>query len=203
VEKPLLVALDFESVLVPEFWPAIADAAGEPALRRTTRDEPDYHALLRERFARLRRCGLTLAQVQAILAGLQPLDGAAAFLARRRARGPVVILSDTFAEFARPLLAQLAEPLLLCHTLTVDDTGFISGWHERCPDSKAATVRALRGLGYRVAAVGDSHNDLAMLQAADHGCWLQPPAALAQAHPAFPVCRDYADVEMNLGGLTA
>lgn len=203
MEKPLLVALDFESVLVPEFWPVIAEAAGEPALRRTTRDEPDYAALLRDRFTRLRRCGLTLAQVQAILAGLQPLDGAAAFLHGLRRRGPVVILSDTFYEFARPLLAHLGEPLLFCHTLTVDATGFISGWRERCPDSKAAAVRALRGLGHRVAAVGDSHNDLAMLQAADHGIWLRPPVALAQMHPAFPVCRDYAAVEKNLGGLTA
>ncbi|HNW91380.1 MAG TPA: bifunctional phosphoserine phosphatase/homoserine phosphotransferase ThrH [bacterium] len=201
MDQPLLVALDLESVLVPEFWPAIAAATGVGALQRTTRDEPAYDRLMAERLAVLRDHRLSLRTVQAILAALAPLPGAPAFLDWLRDRATVVILSDTFYEFAAPLMMHLGRPALLCHTIVVDADGMITGWRQRCPDGKAAAVRAFRNLGFTTAAVADSHNDLGMLHAADCGFFFRPPAALAAAHPGYPVCTSYAELQQRLTGL--
>lgn len=203
MEKPLLVALDLESVLIPEIWQAIAAATGVRELQRTTRDEPDYDALMRGRIALLRQHALTLARLQEIIAAMHPLDGAVEFLDWLRARAQAVILSDTFYEFARPLLAQIGNPALFCHTLAVDGGGFITGYRQRCPDSKRAAALAFRALGFRTAAVADSHNDLGMLSGVDHGFWFRPDPALAQQHPGYPVCQSYAELQTILGGLAA
>jgi phosphoserine/homoserine phosphotransferase len=198
-----LVCLDLEGVLVPEIWIAVAEKTGRPELRRTTRDEPDYDKLMRYRLDLLDRHGITLPQIQEIIGGLRPLDGAREFLEWLRPRTPVLILSDTFEQFAAPLMRQLGWPTLLCHELEVAPGGRISGYRLRLPDQKRRTVEALRALNYDIIAAGDSHNDLSMLQAANHGILFRPTEAFAAANPQFPVTREHpalrAEIEKLLG----
>jgi phosphoserine/homoserine phosphotransferase len=197
---PLILTSDLEGVLIPEIWIAVAEKTGIEALRRTTRDEPDYDVLMRGRLAILRQHGLTLADIQAVIATLDPLPGAAAFLDEVRAAMQVIIVSDTFYEFAAPLMRKLALPTLFCHRILTDAAGMVDGYALRLPDSKTRTVEALRNIGFRIVAVGDSYNDTGMLGAADHGILFCPPDNVAAEFPWFPVVRDHATL---LGRLLA
>ncbi len=190
-----LVCLDLEGVLVPEIWIEVSKRTGIEALARTTRDEPDYDKLMRYRLDLLRHHGLRLADIQQVIASMAPLEGARGFLDALRAHYQLVILSDTFYEFAGPLMRQLGRPTLLCHRLEVGADGFIGRYHLRMADQKRAAVNAFKGLNYRVIAAGDSYNDIAMLSAADAGILFRPPPAIAAQFPQFPVAQSYAELE--------
>jgi len=198
-----MICLDLEGVLVPEIWIAFAERTGIQAFRRTTRDEPDYDKLMRWRLALLREHGLKLADIQSVIAGMAPLPGAREFLDELRARFQVVILSDTYYEFADPLMRQLGRPTLLCHRLEVDDAGFVAAYRLRQPDQKRRAVEAFRSLAFRVIAAGDSFNDTAMLAAADAGFLIHPPPAIAAQFPQFPVCSGYAELKAAIDGAAA
>jgi phosphoserine/homoserine phosphotransferase len=187
-----VICLDLEGVLVPEIWIAFAERTGIAEFRRTTRDEPDYDKLMRLRLALLRQHGLKLADIQAVIAGLAPLPGAKEFLDALRARWQVIILSDTFYEFADPLMRQLGRPTLFCHRLEIDEQGFVADYRLRQSDQKRRAVEALKGLNFRVLAAGDSYNDTAMLGAADAGFLIHAPANVAAQFPQFPLHHDYA-----------
>lgn len=190
VAQQAIVTLDLEGVLVPEIWVAVADRTGIEALRRTTRDEPDYDVLMRGRLAVLAEHGLTMSTIADVIASLAPLEGAREFLDQLRARTQVLILSDTFEQFGAPLMRQLGMPTLLCHRLVVVDDRIVD-YRLRMPDQKRHAVRAMQSLNYRVVAAGDSYNDAAMLAAADAGFWFHTPAAIAAEFPAFPVTDSY------------
>ena len=164
-----IVCLDMEGVLVPEIWIAFAQESGIPELRRTTRDEPDYDKLMRWRLGILKEHGLGLREIQQTIARIDPLPGAKDFLDALRRETQAVILSDTFEEFAKPLMEKLGWPTILCNSLEVAESGEITGFKMRCPQSKLTTVRALQSIGYETIAAGDSHNDLAMIRASKAG----------------------------------
>ncbi|MFN2376467.1 MAG: bifunctional phosphoserine phosphatase/homoserine phosphotransferase ThrH [Candidatus Binatia bacterium] len=182
---PLIACLDLEGVLVPEVWIAFADKTGIPELRRTTRDEPDYDKLMRGRLEILDRHGLTLPDIQDVIATLKPLDGAVEFLEELRSRTQVIILSDTFYQFAEPLMRQLGWPTLFCHELVVEDSGRVSGYRLRLADGKRKAVESLQQLAFTVHAAGDSYNDTAMLGAADRGILFSCPDNVAAEFPQF------------------
>ncbi len=186
-----IVCLDLEGVLVPEIWIAFSERTGIPALRRTTRDEPDYDKLMAGRLALLRQHGLGLSDIQKVIAGMGPEPGARAFLDALRRSYQVVILSDTFYEFAMPLMEQLGFPTLFCHRLSTDAAGFVSAYHLRMPDQKRAAVRAFKDLSFRVVAAGDSYNDTAMLAEAHAGILFRPPQNVVDQFPQYPVEREY------------
>jgi phosphoserine / homoserine phosphotransferase len=190
----LVVCLDLEGVLVPEIWIEFSRRTGIAELARTTRDEPDYDKLMRFRLDLLEENGLKLADIQAVIADMGPMQGAREFLDGLRSRHQVLILSDTFYEFAEPLMRQLGWPTLLCHRLEVDAQGRVRDYRLRMPDQKRAAVRALKGLNFNVIAAGDSFNDTAMLGAADAGFFIHPPEAIAAQFPQFPVTRSYAEL---------
>jgi phosphoserine/homoserine phosphotransferase len=192
-DQQSIVTLDLEGVLVPEIWIAVAERTGIHALRRTTRDEPDYDALMRYRLDLLARHGLTMSVIAEVIAGLRPLEGARDFLDRLRATTQVIILSDTFEQFGRPLMAQLGWPTLLCHRLVVED-GRITGYRLRMPDQKRHAVEALQSLNYRVVSAGDSYNDTAMLAAADVGILFRASHRVIAEFPQFPAVEDYGDL---------
>jgi phosphoserine/homoserine phosphotransferase len=187
-----IVALDLEGVLVPEIWIAFSERTGIPELRRTTRDEPDYDKLMRFRLELLRRHKLGLPDIQRVIRDLGPMPGAKDFLDALRTRYQVVILSDTFYEFAMPLMAQLGMPTLFCHRLETDVSGFVTAYRLRMPDQKRASVRALKEIAFKVIAAGDSYNDTAMLAEAHAGILFRPPQNVIDEFPQFPVVRDYA-----------
>ena len=184
------MTLDLEGVLIPEIWIAVAEHTGIDALRRTTRDEPDYDVLMRGRLEILAEHGLTMPLIQDVIGGLEPLDGAREFLDALRQRTQVVILSDTFEQFAQPFMRQLGWPTILCHRLVVDD-GNVVDYALRQPDQKRHAVEALRGLNYRVIAAGDSYNDTSMLGAADAGFLFRAPPNVIDEFPAFPALTEY------------
>lgn len=186
-----LACLDLEGVLVPEIWIRVAETTGIEELRLTTRDIADYDELMRHRLRLLDAHGIGLAQIQAVIAAMGPMPGAGEFLDWLRERFQVVILSDTFYEFAMPLMAHLGHPTLLCHRLRVESDR-IAGYTLRQPDSKRAAVRVFHHLNYRVVAVGDSYNDVAMLAEADAGILFRPPDNVIAEFPRFPVVTDYA-----------
>jgi len=188
----IVVCLDLEGVLIPEIWIEVARRTGVKALERTTRDEPDYDALMRYRLEILAREKLRLADIEAVIADMGPLAGAPEFLNALRQRHQLVILSDTFYEFARPLMRQLGSPTLLCHRLEVDADGFVSNYRLRMPDQKRSAVEAFRSLNFAVVAAGDSYNDTSMLGAANAGIFFRPPASIAAQFPQYPVTQDYA-----------
>jgi phosphoserine/homoserine phosphotransferase len=190
-----IVCLDLEGVLVPEIWIEVSRRSGIAALARTTRDEPDYDKLMRGRLALLAEHKLKLADLQAIIAGMGPLPGAREFLEQLRDAYQVVILSDTFYEFAAPLMAQLGRPTLFCHHLEADAGGGVRGYRLRMPDQKRAAVEAFRELNFQVIAAGDSFNDTSMLGAAHAGIFFRPPEVIAAQFPQFPVTRDYAGLD--------
>jgi len=189
-----IACLDLEGVLVPEIWISVSERTGIAELRRTTRDEPDYDRLMRGRLEILARHGLGLPDIQRVIAAMRPLDGAVEFLGWLRERFPVLILSDTFYEFADPLMAQLGRPTLFCHRLETDAAGRITGYRIRLADQKRLTVRALHGLAFEVIAAGDSYNDTAMLAEADAGILFRPPENVVREFPHFPVARTYAEL---------
>lgn len=197
------VCLDLEGVLVPEIWIAFAERTGIAEFRRTTRDEPDYDKLMRWRLGLLRQHDLKLADIQAVIAGMAPMDGARAFLDELRSRYQVVILSDTFYEFADPLMRQLGRPTLMCHKLVVDAEGFVADYRLRQANPKTHAVQALKSLQYRVVAAGDSFNDTGMLGAADAGFFIHPPPAIAAQFPQYPVCSSYAELRAAIDGAAA
>lgn len=191
--KQSIVTLDMEGVLTPEIWIAVAEKTAIPALRRTTRDEPDYDKLMRGRLAILDQHGLKLSDIQEVIGSLQPLPGAKAFLDELRAEVQVLILSDTFEQFASPLLRQLGWPTLLCHRLVVANDR-ITDYQIRIPDQKRRTVTALRQLNYQVLAGGDSYNDTAMLLEADRGFLFHAPDNVKRDFPQFPALETYTEL---------
>jgi phosphoserine/homoserine phosphotransferase len=198
-----IVCLDLEGVLVPEIWIAFAERTGIADFRRTTRDEPDYDKLMRWRLGLLKQHSLKLADIQAVIAGMAPLAGAREFLDELRTRFQVIILSDTFYEFADPLMRQLGRPTLFCHRLVIDDDGYVADYKLRQPDQKRHAVQALQSLNYRVIAAGDSYNDTGMLGAADAGFFIHPPASIVAQFPQFPVNSNYAELASNIDRASA
>lgn len=190
----IVACLDLEGVLVPEIWINVAERTGIAELRRTTRDEPDYDKLMRGRIAILDAHGLKLADIQKVIATLEPLDGALAFLNGLRERWQVLILSDTFYEFALPLMRKLGFPTLFANDLVIDASGRIAGYRLRQPDQKRQSVERLHDLRFQVIAAGDSYNDTSMLGAADAGILFRPPQNVVAEFPQFPVTRDYAEL---------
>jgi phosphoserine/homoserine phosphotransferase len=189
-----LACLDLEGVLVPEIWINVAERTGIAELSRTTRDEPDYDKLMRQRLAILERHGLRLGHIQEVIGTMRPLDGASEFLAWLRERFQVVILSDTFYQFSAPLMRQLGSPTLLCNALEVDGEDRITGYRLRQADGKRKAVAALRSLRFRVVAAGDSYNDTTMLAEADAGILFRPPDNVAREFPQFPVTKSYEEL---------
>lgn len=187
-----LVCLDLEGVLIPEIWQAVARATQVDGLLRTTRDEPDYDKLMRYRLELLAQHDIRLPLIQEVIAGLKPLDGAKEFLDWLKSQTRVIILSDTFAQFAQPLMAQLDYPTLFCHELAIDQEGRIYDYALRQADQKRVAVKALQSLNFEIIAAGDSYNDLSMIQAAEHGVLFRPSEAFAAENPAYPVCQDHA-----------
>lgn len=198
-----VLCLDLEGVLVPEIWIEFSKRTGIPAFARTTRDEPDYDKLMRYRIDLLNQHQLRLADIQQVIDGMGPLPGALEFLDAMRARFQVIILSDTFYEFAEPLMRQLGRPTLFCHRLLVDADGRVRDYRLRQPDQKRAAVNALKSLNYRVIAAGDSYNDTGMLGAADAGFFIHAPPAIAAQFPQFPVTGSYAELAAAIEGAAA
>ena len=188
-----IVCLDLEGVLVPEIWIEFAKKTGIPEFTRTTRDEPDYDKLMRFRIDLLERHGLGLKEIQEVIAKVEPLEGAEDFLAALRERTQVLILSDTFYEFAMPLMKKLGYPTLMCNALEVDATGKIVGFKMRCPQSKLTTVKALQSCGFTTIAAGDSFNDLGMIRASKAGFLFRSTDAIRQANPDLPAFETYED----------
>ncbi|MBQ6075352.1 MAG: bifunctional phosphoserine phosphatase/homoserine phosphotransferase ThrH [Lachnospiraceae bacterium] len=186
-----IVCLDMEGVLTPEIWIAFADASGIPELRRTTREEPDYDKLMRWRIGLLKERGLGLKEIQDVIAGIDPLPGAREFLDALRSRVPTVILSDTFEEFAAPLIRKLGQPLLLCNSLEVSDSGEILSHRMRLPHSKLNSVLAFQRMGYETIAAGDSFNDLEMIRASRQGFFFRCPESIRRANPDIPAFEDH------------
>lgn len=189
-----LVCLDLEGVLVPEIWIAFAEATGIPELKRTTRDEPDYDKLMAFRLGILDEHGLGLPQIQEVIEGIDPLPGAREFLDALRERTQVVIISDTFEQFARPLMRKLGWPTLFCNTLHADADGHVTGYTMRCEQSKLTTVRALQSCGFNTIAAGDSHNDLGMIRAGKAGFLFRSTDAIKEANPDIPAFEDYDEL---------
>lgn len=189
-----IVCLDMEGVLVPEIWIAFAEESGIPEFRRTTRDEPDYDKLMRWRIALLREKGMKLRDIQNVIAKIDPLPGAKAFLDELRKDAQVVIISDTFDQFAMPLMAKLGYPTLLCNTLEVDEEGYIIRHVMRCEHSKRSTVRALHDIGYTTIASGDSYNDLDMLLYSKAGFLFRGPEKIKQDYPQIKCCEDFSEL---------
>jgi phosphoserine/homoserine phosphotransferase len=182
---------DLEGVFIPEVWINVAEKTGIPELRRTTRDEPDYGKLMRFRMALLREKGLKLKDIQDVIATIRPLEGAVEMLDWIRQRVPMVIVSDTFTQFADPLIAQLNRPTLFCNELIIDGEGFIADFALRQHDQKRKVVQALQSLNYKVIAMGDSYNDTSMLIQAEYGILFRPPENVIKDFPNFPVAMDY------------
>ena len=190
-----ILCLDLEGVLVPEIWIAVAEKTKIASLRATTRDVPDYDVLMKQRLRILKEENLTLKEIQAVIGGLKPLDGALDFLNWLRERFQVAVLSDTFDEFALPLMRQLGYPILLCHRLEVDKNNMIVDYHLRQKDAKRESVRAFKNLQYKVIAVGDSYNDTTMLSEAHAGILFKPPQNVINDFPQFPVTKNYAELQ--------
>lgn len=190
----LVACLDLEGVLVPEVWIHVSESTGIEALRRTTRDEPDYDVLMKQRLEILAQHDLGLPDIQKVIDAMGPLPGAREFLDALRERFQVIILSDTFYEFAAPLMRQLGFPTLFCHSLSIGPSGRVVDYHLRQADQKRRAVEALHGLAFRVAAAGDSYNDTSMLAAADAGILFRPPDNVVREFPQFPVTRTYDEL---------
>ena len=189
-----IVCLDMEGVLVPEIWIAFAEESGIPELKRTTRDEPDYDKLMKWRLEILKEHGLGLKEIQATIAKIDPLPGAKEFLDELRTLTQVVILSDTFEQFAKPLMAKLNWPTIFCNTLEVAPDGAITGYRMRCPQSKLTTVKALQPMGYETIASGDSFNDLGMIQASKAGFLFKSTQAIRADHPELPAFEEFGEL---------
>ena len=195
-----ITCLDMEGVLVPEIWIAFSEATGIPELKRTTRDEPDYNKLMEYRLGILRQHKLGLKEIQAVIATIDPLPGAKDFLDELRSITQVIILSDTFEQFAQPLMKKLGWPTLFCNTLEVAPDGAITGFQMRCPQSKLTTVKALQSIGYHTIAAGDSFNDLGMIQASKAGFLFKSTAQIKADHPELPAFEEFPDLLAAIRG---
>ena len=193
-----IVCLDLEGVLVPEIWINFAKKTGIKALEATTRDIPDYDVLMKQRLDILRQHNLGLPDIQAVIADMGPLEDAYEFVAWVREHFQLIILSDTFYEFADPLMKQLNRPTIFCHKLEVNEQGVITNYKLRQPDQKREAVKALHGLNYRVIAAGDSYNDTSMLSEADKGILFDAPANVIKEFPQFPVTKTYAELKAQI-----
>ncbi len=188
------VCLDLEGVLVPEIWIEVSKKTGIKELSLTTRDIPDYDVLMRRRIKILRRCRIRLKDIQKVISTMKPLPGAVAFLARLRASHQVIILSDTFCEFAMPLMKKLSYPAIFCNELQADKAGFVAGYRLRQKNGKEKSVKALQNIGFKVHAAGDSYNDITMLQAADKAIFFNPPEKILKQYPRMKVARKYSEL---------
>lgn len=189
-----VVCLDLEGVLVPEIWIAFTEESGIPELKRTTRDEPDYGKLMEYRLGILRERGLGLKEIQETIAKIDPMPGAKAFLDELRAYTQVIIISDTFEQFAKPLMEKLGWPTIFCNTLEVAADGEITGFRMRCPESKLTTVRALQSCGFETVAAGDSFNDLGMIKASKAGFLFKSPDSIKADNPDLPAFDEYGEL---------
>lgn len=189
-----IVCLDLEGVLVPEIWIAFAEESGIPELKRTTRDEPDYDKLMNWRLGILKEHGLGLKEIQETIAKIDPLPGAKEFLDKLRETTQVIIISDTFTQFAAPLMKKLGWPTIFCNTLEVADDGTITGFKMRCEQSKLSTVKALQSVGFETIASGDSHNDLGMIQASKSGFLFRSTEQIKKDYPQLEAFEEYDDL---------
>ena len=189
-----IVCLDLEGVLIPEIWIAFAEESGIPELKRTTRDEPDYDKLMHWRLGILKEHGLGLKEIQETISKIEPLEGAKAFLDKLRELTQVIIISDTFTQFAGPLMKKLGYPTIFCNSLEVAPDGEITGFKMRCENSKLTTVKALQSIGYDTIASGDSHNDLAMIQASKAGFLFRSTEQIKKDYPELPAFESYDDL---------
>lgn len=189
-----MICFDLEGVLVPEVWIAFSEVSGIPELRRTTRDEPDYNKLMNWRLGILREHGLGLKEIQETISKIEPLPGAKEFLDELRSFTQAVIISDTFSQFAGPLMKKLGWPTLFCNELTVGSDGMIDGFRMRIQNTKLTTVRAFQSIGYETIAVGDSFNDLDMLKASKCGILFRSTEEIKKNHPELPSCEEYSDL---------
>ena len=189
-----ITCLDREGVLVPEIWIAFSEKSGIPELRRTTRDEPDYNKLMRWRLGILKEHGLGLREIQEVIANIDPMPGAKEFLDELRATTQAVILSDTFTQFAQPLMQKLGWPSIFCNELVSAPDGTIVDYRLRCENTKLSTVRAFQSVGYETIAAGDSFNDLAMIRASKAGFLFRSPEAIQKANPDLPACEEYDEL---------
>ena len=189
-----IVCLDLEGVLVPEIWIAFSEASGIPELRRTTRDEPDYDKLMKYRLRILREHGLGLNEIREVIGKIDPMPGAKEFLDTLRSETQVLILSDTFTQFASPLMKKLGWPTILCNELEVGEDGMIAGYRIRVKQSKLTTVKALQSIGFDTIAAGDSYNDLGMIQASKAGFLFRSTDLIRKDHPELPACETYEDL---------
>ena len=188
----LAICLDLEGVLIPEIWINVAERTGISALTRTTRDEPDYDRLMSYRLGILDQNDIKMGDITSTIESMDPMEGATEFLASLESRWPTLILSDTFSQFAKPMMKKLGNPTLLCHTLVIDETGRIEDWEIRYDDHKRKTVESLIEMNYQVIAAGDSYNDTSMLSAASAGILFRPPENVIEEFPQFPVAMDYS-----------
>ena len=195
-----ITCLDMEGVLVPEIWIAFSEATGIPELKRTTRDEPDYNKLMNFRLDILKEHHLGLKEIQDVIATIDPLPGAKEFLDELRSFSQVIILSDTFEQFAQPLMKKLGWPTLFCNTLEVAANGTITGFRMRCPQSKLTTVKALQSIGYDTIAAGDSFNDLGMIQASKAGFLFKSTPQIKADHPELPAYEEFGDLLRAIKG---
>ncbi len=189
-----MVCLDLEGVLFPEIWEAVARKTGIEGLKLTTRDEPNYDTLMRRRIELADRHGLKLSDIVSVISSMEPLPGAADFLSNLRACAPLMIISDTFDAFAKPVAIKLGMPDILCNKLETDDDGRITGYRMRCPDTKVSAVRAFQELGYYVIAAGDSYNDIGMIAAADAGFFINPPDTVSEKYPSVQRLADLEEL---------
>ena len=189
-----IVCVDLEGVLVPEIWIAFAEESGIPELKRTTRDEPDYDKLMNWRIQILKEHGLGLKEIQETIAKIDPMPGAKEFLDELRSITQVIIISDTFTQFASPLMEKLGWPTIFCNSLEVAETGEITGFKMRCEQSKLTTVKALQSIGYDTIASGDSHNDLGMIQASKAGFLFRSTDAIKKEYPELPAYEEYSEL---------
>jgi len=193
-----VVCSDLEGVFVPEVWINVAEKTGIPELRLTTRDVPDYNVLMRSRLRILEENGLKLKDIQEVIAQIRPLEGAVEFIDWLKQQTQIIVVSDTFIQFAEPLMKQLGRPTLFCHSLVIDEENRIVDYKLRQKDPKRKTVEALQGLQYKVIAIGDSYNDISMLQQAQVGILFRPPDNVVKDYPELPVVHDYEELKKIL-----
>jgi phosphoserine/homoserine phosphotransferase len=197
----LMLCSDLEGIFVPEIWINVAEKTGIAELRLTTRDISDYDVLMAHRLKILKQHGLKLADIQQVIGAMEPLDGALEFLAWLRPQLPVLIVSDTYVEFAGPLMKKLGYPPLFCNTLALAPDGSIESYRLRQPDGKRRVAEAMRALNYTVIAVGDSYNDISMLRSAQHGILYRPPENVRREHPSFPTASGFEDLKAAVAAL--
>lgn len=190
-----LFCTDLEGVFIPEIWINVAEKTGIDELRLTTRDIPDYDVLMKKRLSILKNNNIKLKDITDVIATMAPLEGAAEFLEWLRATAQVIVLSDTYVEFAKPLMKKLGWPALFCHSLSIGGDGAITDYHLRQEDSKRRAVQAMKGLNFKVIAFGDSYNDISMLKEADHGILFRPPESVTEEFPQFPCAMNYGELQ--------